>query len=425
MILFVNFFAYLVWAYLTIRKEKRLTVYSLMIIFICVVAFLGYYTVQTGIYFDTFGRKDINRLTYTPYVLSFITYYILFYPLKKMKFVFSDEKYLSGRLFKIAIKYWSIIFFLYALLKLYEAYSTLQSGLGEAYELRHMDGETLYSYNNVFIFKFNGYCEFLLEATVPLVMYYVFMGLHKGFIKIKYALYLITLSIAPSFLTAIGQGSRGGMFMAFFCFLFFLIGYWHFIPKYAKRKLVELIIFSLLLGCLISWIITMERVSSGGGSIDSILRYFGEPFPNLGFNFYDKVIVHPMGARFFPNFFMNTSYSLWGSVKEMHDYWWFITGVPVLNFCTYFGDLYVEFGTMIALLFVSTTTTIMLFITKQSNYLKGAILPISFFYYKLCVFSFAHMTKTGHYAVFQLWIILLISSIYFIYCMKKNKNSFI
>ena len=61
-ILFLNFIIYAIWSFMIFHKERKLTVYSFMVIVFTIIAFLGYYTVYNGIYYDTFGYYSPNRL---------------------------------------------------------------------------------------------------------------------------------------------------------------------------------------------------------------------------------------------------------------------------------------------------------------------------------------------------------------------------
>jgi oligosaccharide repeat unit polymerase len=152
------------------------------------------------------------------------------------------------------------------------------------------------------------------------------------------------------------------------------------------------------------------------------LRYFGESFPNLGFLFWEKVARHPMGERLFPNFFIDNERLLYNSVDESYQYWMGITGVPVLNFKTYFGDLYIEFGIIGAFIFVVVSFILMkLFFNRKVTIYS---LPILYYYFQLCVFAFAGFTKGGHTSFFQLSIVVLISLSlkYYLRIKAKGRN---
>ncbi len=407
-ILLFNFILYSIWSAFTLFKEKRITIYSALVLFYLIVAFLGYYTVSSGIYYDVFGFTPLSTLQLEPYIYAIATYMILFWPLRNIKF----DDYRTDAIFskKVAqcLKIWVGYFSLFTILKLFEAVASITLGLGDTYDARHVDGQELFVYDNIILQKFNGYGFFLLNATVPFVMAYVFIGLNKKRISNTYAVILIFLSYVPSILSGIAMGSRGSLFMTSFCFVFFILLFWRFIPKsfLSKIYLYGVIFVSLVL--IYSWMITSDRVGKGSEGFNSILRYFGESFPNLGFIFWDNVKYHPMGLRFFPNFLIENEKSLYTSVDDSYQYWGFKTGVPVLNFKTYFGDLYIEFGLVYAFAFVTGCS---LLVKKYFNRYKVNVFNLSFlyFYYQLCIFAFAGFTKDGHQAFFQLMIVVIVS----------------
>lgn len=419
-ILLFNFFLYSVWFGFTIKKEKRITIYSVLILFFVVVSFLGYYTVSNGIYFDVFGYQPVDSLKLEPYLYAFSTYIILFWPLRNIKLNDSKIDFIFSKKIKSYVRIWVIYFSLFTVLKLVEAMASLSLGLGDTYDARHVDGEELFVYNNILLEKFNGYGFFLLNATVPFIMAYVFIGLNRKQITNRFAVLLIFLSYVPSLLSGIAMGSRGGLFMTAFCFLFFVLLFWRFIPKSFLSKIYLYVTVFVSLIIFYSWMITSDRVGKGGEGLNSIFRYFGEAFPNLGFTFWGDVKYHPMGQRLFPNFLLPNEKSLYTSVDDSYQYWGFRTGVPVLNFKTYFGDLYIEFGLEYAFLFVIICSFL---VRKYFNIYKVNVFNLSFlyYYYQLCIFSFAGFTKGGHQAFFQL-IIVVIVSVSLKYLMRDNKK---
>ena len=116
-----------------------------------VVAFLGYYTVATDIYYETFHINNSTQLSYEPYIYCFIVYFLLFFPLRNLKFAENEGDFLFGKNGRLFIRYWVIFYTFFTLLKMYEAMGGLAMGLGNVYEARHIDGESLYRYDNLFL----------------------------------------------------------------------------------------------------------------------------------------------------------------------------------------------------------------------------------------------------------------------------------
>lgn len=409
-ILLFNFFLYAFWWVVTYYRERKITIYSVLVLLYTIVAFLGYLTVYNGVYFDVFGYKSVKKLQLDPYLYALVSYILLFWPLKNIKLDYRNLDVVFSKGVSIFIRFWIVYFTLFTFLKLFEASASLALGLGEVYDARHNEGEQLFAYDNILLNKFNGYGYFLLNATVPLIMSYVFIALKKGRISHSYAMFLILLCFFPSILNAIAMGSRGGLFMTAFCFVFFISLFWNSIPKPFLYKVYIHAVLFVTLTIFYSWLITSDRVGTSNEGLNSILRYFGESFPNLGFNFWGEVQHHPMGSRLFPNFFMVNETRFYTSTDESYQYWEFKTGVPVLNFKTYFGDLYIEFGTFYSLLFVIACSVL---VKKYFDLKRVTVFNMSFlyYYYQLCVFAFAGFTKGGHYATFQLIIIIIVSLI--------------
>lgn len=391
------------------HKERKLTVYSFMVIVFTIIAFLGYYTVYNGIYYDTFGYYSPNRLSIEPYLYCFIAYWLLLYPLKGIKFTLTPSiiNILTAAKTRKLIKCWIIYYAVFLVFKLTEAIISVSVGLAATYEARHVDGETLFEYNNIIIEKFIGYGTFLLDATTPFVMVYAIGCLYLKRISFQYSILLISLCYIPSILNGIGMGSRGSLFMTAFCCLFFVILLWGYIPKNYRKSLYVIAIVFITVILIYSWVITADRVGKSDG-FNSILRYFGESFPSLGFIFWDNVIYHPMGDRLFPNFFIQNESALYDSVEGSYIYWQNKTGVPVMYFKTLFGDLYIEFGVLGALLFIALLSLIISRFYRK-NLLNVYNMPFLYYYYQIGVYAFAGFTKGGHVAFFQLIIIILVS----------------
>lgn len=413
-VLIFNVFLYIIWFFVAYKKEKRITIFSFLVLIYTGIAILGYYTVQNGIYYDTFGYYPLSRLSVEPYIYTFLGYVLLFLPFYKIKcninkidFIFCDKT-------RRFIRFWIIFYVCFTLLKLSEAIISISLGLANTYDVRHNEGVALFEYN-IILSKFNGYGYFFLNATTPFVMLYSLIGMAKRYISTRLSLFLIGLCFLPSFFNALGMGSRGGMFMTFFCFLFFVFILYDKLPKYFVRSIIKFGIAFILVILIHSWAITIDRVGEESG-FDSILRYFGESFPNLGWTVWDKAIYHPMGERYLPELFNQKIVSL--SVSETHLYWEQMTGVPILNFKTYFGDLYVEFGVLGAFVFLMLTSVpIGLYFKK--NGINIFNISYLYFYFQICVFAFSGFTKRGWGSVFELIIITLF--VLFLKVLYKNQ----
>ena len=109
-ILFINFIAYLSWLLFTWLKDKKVTVYLLLVSFFTFIAFMGFFTVLTGIYQDTFGDFGLKRLKIEPYIYCFITYVILLYPFRHLEIDFSNNDFLFSNYMKVFVIFFVIFF---------------------------------------------------------------------------------------------------------------------------------------------------------------------------------------------------------------------------------------------------------------------------------------------------------------------------
>ena len=403
-VLLVNSLIYCLWTFFVYKKYGVVNIYFILVLMITSIAFLGLLTVVNGIYYDTFGINSNTRLSYEPYILCFLVYFILFYPLRALKLDYDSAYFIYKKTFRQIIKGWAFFYTFYLLLLLYESILSIVGGLGNAYEMRHIEGESLYKYDSTFIsYIIKGYGMFIYNASSPVVLFYSIVARKKNKISSRFSSYLIILCLVPSILSGIGMGSRGSLFATAVCYSFYATLFWNLFSQSTKRRILRYTLLALSLMIFFSMIITVQRVGSKDSG-SSILRYFGESFPNLGYIMYDKVYMHPMGIRFFPELVFGDNMP-WDSTDESYRYWENITGVPVIVFKTFFGDLYIEFGTILALVITIIMSVIMTILIRKK--LNIIILPFLNYYIQMCAQSFAGFNKTGYFSFFQLEITII------------------
>lgn len=418
-LLFLNFLIYFSVFLFVYKRDKQISLMAFLFLFYSVIAFLGFYTVENGIYFDVFGKMNVHTLVFIPYFLCFISFCILFYPFRNLKQKKTNISVPNNSKTEIFVKIWLVYIVLFSILKLSEAVISVSIGLGQIYENRHMDGDTLFNYQNIILNKFNGYGTYLIDATIPFIIVYVVHNLKFRKMSNKKGLLLITLCFLPQLLNSIAMGSRGGIFLVFFNLIFFVLLFRKSLSKQFMKVIYSFGAIFLFIMISFSLDITSSRLGNKRDGIDSIFRYFGEAFPNLGFNIWDKVIYHPMGERLFPDF-VSHNYKFY-SIDDAYAFWENKTGVPVLNFKTLFGDLYIEFGILYAFIFLLILAIIMnLFITKRS--LKFYNISYLYYYYQLCILGFAGFTKEGHNALFSLFIIVIVNIAIKYFLNNPNKS---
>ncbi len=413
-ILFFNAILYTAWAVFGYKKQRGLSVYTFILLLYAVISILGFYCVYSGLY-ESVYHVHIKHVDLFPYVLCFFVYVILFHPFKDLSMCekqFPVGILFSGLLRKI-VAIWAIYYTLYTVLKLFEAQVTIITGLGEAYNTLHNEGEQLFIYSNWYLQRFNSFGTILLTPTTPIIMIFSIVGYRHKCISLQYSLALILLCFLPSVFRSIGVGSRGGLLMSFLSFAFFFLLFRNEMSKSIKRKIILISLLILFIVSVVSWMITEQRVAGGIEGINSIVRYFGESFPNLGLQFWGQVEYHPMGERLFPGFWGN-GVEDYGSQELFYQFWGGKTKVPVLIFKTFFGDMYIEFGWFWAL-FIIVFISLPISYYYQHNGITIYNIAFLYYYYHICMYAFAGCTFGDAYSILQVIIIFVISFILRLY----------
>lgn len=417
MALVLNFALYFITFLFEYRKEK-ITLYTFLLLEYSVISLMGLYSFYTGIYENIFGPKNIDSLSIIPYVLCYLFFLIFFKPLSKLRI--KDINIPNTRIINKFINFWFLIIILYTGLKLSECIVALSTGMGQMYEDRHINGETLFDYSgNILLRRINSIGAVLINTTIPLVIVYCISIINKKSASLKTYI-MIILCFIPLLLQGISFGSRGIMFGVFIKMVFYYIVLKDYISKKIKRYIFLLGVSITLIMLFYSLIITYERFGNDQNAFSGIARYFGECFPNLGFIFWDNVKEHPMGERLFPDILDVDLTRFWFSVDSMYAYWWNRTGVPVLNFKTLFGDMYIEFGVIGAFIFAIIMNRIM----NKVIYLKTVpyyFLSYCAIYFQIAAIGFAGLTQIGGFNNVLIIVAFVINSSLYFYD-KKYKS---
>lgn len=411
------------WFLIVYRKEKTITLYSCMILLIAIVAFAGVYTLWTGIYFDTFGNQVMTNISPIPFIYTFLGFVFFFSPLKYAKLKSIDIPEFESKNFRTLLTVWIVISLAYILVKLGEASAAVAIGLDRVYEARHMDGEFLSEVviDNPIIRKIKWIGGMVTNATCPVMMLYAMICIIKNKERIM-AFLILALAFLPSFLHSIATGSRGSMVWSMFKLFFIIILTKDLLPVKFKKIIIS-VLGSVIAGVLFySMAITVARVGESD-AVSSILRYFGEPFPNMIFSYWDQVAQFPGGNRFFPDF-LGFDKTAGFSSGEIHSYWSFYTGVPILNWKIMYIDCYIEFGK------IGAFVMILLFSLPFSYYFKKKIIglyniPVLFFYYEMCDNSFTGFNAFSNVIITTITSILVLNFILKTFCAnnKMHENS--
>lgn len=417
--LILNFFLYLLYTLFSIKKSKVFTIHNLIALWFTFVSFMGVLTVYLGIYGQVFGYDA--KFPIAPYLYAFIGFLIFIYPFRKLNGDISLQGFplTPSNNIKKFIRIILFSFFAYFLVQLNVAIYTMAYEGSEAYDAIHETGKTLYTYNN-FESKIVWLGGIIYQLFSPVVLYYYLnIIIHNRSTNNNRYLLIIFFVLSIIFLNNITMGARGGLFFFVITCLFIIMPLYDKIPSKTRNvfKLTSSMILAISLLYTITITISRFDSSSTESPIESIFRYLGEPFPNLGHLFWNKVCVHPMGGRMYP--FIVTDYhkiTEGQSLGELHDIWQWITGVPILNFKTIWGDFYVEFGTLIAMIVMVVYSSILNAYLKK-NAISIEVCPLLFYYLNMASNAPMYFSMRGT-SNFSLLLYCLLSY----YILKKIRS---
>ena len=347
-ILLINTFIYVI-AFIYFFRKKGVTIYTVLWFEFAIIAFLGYYTFEVGIYEYQFGPHRLSELTLLPYIFVFLGHLIAFEPFRKLNPNLDTpipyRKYTS-----VLLNLWIIAMTVYLILKISESIVTAAYGMGDYYNERSSEGVNLFDYSdNLWLKGINKIGDILSTPIIPFVVAYCVQCWKRREHTVK-SLILITLCFLPYVFGAAAGGSRTNLFFVLLNIMFFFLLYSKAIS--AKVRRIAVIISVGFVAIMFSYAMTITEERFGEkyeNNIDPILRYFGEPFPNVGFQYYGKVKEHSWGLRRFGGIIDDREFR---TSNEKRDYWTKKTGVSAYYFSTYWIDMYIEFSEIGAFIFV-------------------------------------------------------------------------
>lgn len=271
-----------------------------------------------------------------------------------------------------------------------------------------------------------GFLSTFYNILNPLMLYYCIVQFifNKGTINKKFY-YSIILFVFIVLLYNISQGARGGIFISTINLCVVFLPFWKNIQLRIKRKLLKGGILFLVLSGMYTITMTISRFldnSSKETPLGSFFRYIGEPFPHLGNKFWDQVIIHPLGSRFYPfifgQHFSEAKYITTNA--ENQAVWGSITGVPILNYKTIYGDFYIEFGPIIGFIFIIFYAGLFRCFIHR-NKISFAMVPLLYYYIDMYVSAPLLFGKWGYANVRELFIII---ALYFFMRLFKIGNNY-
>ena len=420
-ILTINLLLYVVMAYLYGRQSKMSFSFILSSYYV-IIAALGLFIVQNGIYENVYFLRKNQMFSIIPYICCLICLAILICPFKNLSYTrirFEEIPYNKSTEFIINI--WIVNILLYLLLKFSQAIIASALGYDTIYTLTAVDGEgsSFFYGNNLLLQKFNNFNVNLYHSFTPFVMCYALYGRVTHKLSSQRVYFIILLIFIVQVLSALANGSRGNLFFTIWSFVFYYILFFKHLDIKDKKIITKSFLCFFLLVLIYSIKISISRVSSSNSELpfENILRYFGEAYPNLGNLFWNNVDNHPWGTRLFPYIFGDKYTAL--SVQDGYSFWRNYTGVPVLNFKTLYGDLYIEFGPIIPFIIVSIIS-FFFYIFLNKGKISFWKISLIYWYFDLIIQGVFGFNKGGRSNLIVLIAIILVSSIVKLYTKKRS-----
>lgn len=393
-VLLFNFIVYLVTTLLFWKKRACLDLYLLLWIAYTIIAFLGWYGVYVGIFGDDTHLGE--RFSFFPYLCCYITTFLVTFPFKDLDVSRIEMDFENSNFFYILIFVLTICFVLTGILKTINAYVVANTiGFGQAYDIGHYGGTTDIWRNNELVCKFYWLSSFLVEPLKPLYVVFFMLRLTKRHGKKLLNILCIFVAFWPQLVS--GVASKGSLFFLVMDIMFFYILFRNKIPADVKRlfgMLGSMMFAGLIVYVLAIQVSRLEEHRSYSVDTDdaneALLHYLGEPYVNLGTEFYGYVRQHPMGKRFYPYLFPDSDNKEKYDEKnqqEMFDYWTKYTGVEVTLFSTFWGDFYIEFGTFGSFLAIIGLLSFFYFLCFKEYWRLSKFPIVLYFYHYIAVWS--------------------------------------
>lgn len=380
-VLLLNAIVYVLTLLFAWIRLKKFNLFILLWIAYSIVAVAGYYCVINDLHYSHDERLGC-RVDIVPYIFAYLTNLLItspFYRLDVKKIRISHITKMN--FFKQFAGLMNIVFtikLITSVLVLIVVVTTI--GMGNAYYMIHEGTSILARYP--ILDKISWLIGLIIPVFKPVYVIYYMQRLIEKKGSMSLNLYFFAIAFLPNFITDIAMGSKGGLFFSVFEMLFYYVLFRTAIPTNINKVILRI---GSVLGMVLIinvFMISISRIDADVNNSDEtgtehVIRYIGEAFPNLGWEFYGKVKTNPNGARFFPEFFDEQKYS---SQDDKFDYWTPKTGVSMALFKTFWGDWYVEFG-----LWGSFIAIFILYILSKklifNQYWKLSKIPLVAFYF--------------------------------------------
>jgi oligosaccharide repeat unit polymerase len=388
-ILIFNAILYLISACISLKKYKY-TLYTFLWIYFSIYSFLGIIVLYIGVYEEQVNIYN-KQISLIPYIINYICTLILISPLKQID---SKHTILSTSIqlkkLKPFINILFLIIIIYMMERFYELVQMSNLSLVERYAMIAGEGEDVLPSNSplIIVRKITGLIYF---SSFPIIISYFINLLIIKKIRFKQCLLYICICISPYLIMCISSGGRSELYLVTLRIFFFILFFYSFFNKKIQRKIISGFIGILCILAIVVISISISRFENTSGVWESIIRYLGETYPNMGYVYWDNVKNHSMGQDSYPFI-----YELLSGKKpvnpptgffEKYAFWEEYTGVPVLYFKPLFCNYYIKYGTFIAIILIILIALIMRKYISRHTHIYLYNVPILYFYSISCCHS--------------------------------------
>lgn len=425
-ILLINFLLYLSYTLWGLKKCHYLTVHNMVSLWFTFISLMGLITVHLGIYQAVFGPIHIDDIS--PYLYCYICFIFLLLPLRKLNYKYIELRGLSqvkGDKFKKFSYFPLLVLLIYIIVLVPDVVIAFSmDNISDVYTELRKEGADLYQHGtavNMALWIGRKFYNWFWAIFAFFAIY----SLNKWNNNNKlYFIILFLSAVVPYFLRTIIAGGRGGFVFFSIQIMIVLLPIWPYLNNVLKKRI--LLFSSVFIGVVMVYLVAMTVArledSVSETPFTSVLRYFGEPYPNLGNNLWEHVRHHLMGRRMFPELFGFEKSEL--TQYENFALWQDYSGVAVLNYKTIFGDFYLEFGTLPAICIVACIGVLMnLYLKHRTLYFHQV--PLYSYYVVLCSTAplWFNLRNVGDLLVIiQLLIVGYVLKRYFLNKKHNNEN---
>ena len=375
-VLILNIFLYSFTCFYYYKRDKSFSLNVLIFALFSLFALSGYITIIDGTFFRQFGSSNTENIQLFPYLANFMLILALTQSMSGMKriSISKDIKRINNRLLTF-VEYLTIIVAVIQIFMQYQV-SLLLSALdySDIYDAAH-HGERLFTLpsqlENILYYR----SQQLINIFYPFIYLIEFSKISLN-INPRKSIIIILLIFFPQIVGCIMMANRGGIIFTTASLMFFIISFWNCFTDNFKHLVrfggigFVIIVISFLIA------ISVSRSGNNTDASNDALRYFGEAFPNLGLRVWEASDRYIMGARTFPtiySFFAPLPYVVDEGNAGIHEFWGYYSGFPIINFKTFYGDLYCEWGPILPFFLVG----IYIYITYlMRNKLKNTIFSL-------------------------------------------------